>query len=365
MNSIKSLNAAHRLRAMGTRNALLVIRRSPVRSPGAATRTQTRCHRKHAMPVTFPSLDCRISTRSQARIVWVGDMSGSGGGEVHKKGTIAQLHGRKSTADTLYRCACVSQPGSEPASQPATCLNTLYRGEDAEHYVAELVEHAWRVSRRVAFNKERLTSHRVSQAGIGIAENRKNAEAFVCVILSHGWHGHFMCCDGTKVHYKDIYSLFNNKAWEHKLKLFIIQACRGDSTDSGAKLEEGENCEQTQESGNRDDASSSLDEACILNDDLFAPPETLTFFSTPEGYVSYRPKLSSCQFIEFVREELTRAWEQRVELVQSLTRVSRRIARDFQSNSKKEQYNGKKQMPCLVSHLTRDVYLVQRQSYTQ
>uniref|UniRef100_S4RDL2 Uncharacterized protein n=1 Tax=Petromyzon marinus TaxID=7757 RepID=S4RDL2_PETMA len=197
----------------------------------------------------------------------------------------------------------------------------------------------------------------------GVAENRKNAEAFVCVILSHGWHGHFMCCDGTKVHYKDIYSLFNNKAWEHKLKLFIIQACRGDSTDSGAKLEEGENCEQTQESGNRDDASSSLDEACILNDDLFAPPETLTFFSTPEGYVSYRPKLSSCQFIEFVREELTRAWEQRVELVQSLTRVSRRIARDFQSNSKKEQYNGKKQMPCLVSHLTRDVYLVQRQSY--
>ncbi|XP_078713448.1 caspase-7-like [Lampetra fluviatilis] len=225
-----------------------------------------------------------------------------------------------------------------------------------------------RILGKIGFEVDLLldkTSDDIMKALQEVAENRKNAEAFVCVILSHGWHGHFVCYDGTKVYYKDIYSLFNNKAWEHKLKLFIIQACRGGSSDSGAELEEGGDREPTQEAGNTDDASSSVDEACILKDDLFAPPETLTIYSTPEGYVSYRPNLSSCQFIEAVALELMRAWEKRVELVQSLTRVSHHIARDFQSNSKDKQYNGKKQMPCLVSHLTRDVYLVQRQGYTQ
>ncbi|KAL7876788.1 hypothetical protein SRHO_G00037350 [Serrasalmus rhombeus] len=63
--------------------------------------------------------------------------------------------------------------------------------------------------------------------------DHRDADCFVCVFLSHGKDGHVFACD-DKVDIKEITALFRGDQCESlvgKPKIFIFQACRGDTTD--------------------------------------------------------------------------------------------------------------------------------------
>ena len=46
-----------------------------------------------------------------------------------------------------------------------------------------------------------------------------------------------------------------------------------------------------------------------------------------------------------------------MDFVRLLTRVNREVAYEFQSSTQKEYMNRRKQMPSIVSKLTKDIYL--------
>uniref|UniRef100_A0A182JU74 Caspase family p20 domain-containing protein n=1 Tax=Anopheles christyi TaxID=43041 RepID=A0A182JU74_9DIPT len=130
-------------------------------------------------------------------------------------------------------------------------------------------------------------------------ENHKNSDCLLVVIMTHGDDDVLQANDGT----------FNvDRLWENfigdacpsllgKPKLFFIQACRGSSFDTGVHISQCALCDELREHGNRK------------------------------------------------------------ELLQLLTSVSRRVAYEFQSNvPDNNQMDCRKQMPCIVSMLTRMVY---------
>ena len=49
-----------------------------------------------------------------------------------------------------------------------------------------------------------------------------------------------------------------------------------------------------------------------------------------------------------------------MDLVRMLTRVSRMVAYDFESNAAQQHMNRKKQVPSIVSMLTKDVYFTSK-----
>ncbi len=108
------------------------------------------------------------------------------------------------------------------------------------------VEHRKNLSRK-EFDSELLAFSR----------DRKHAAAdmMILAILSHGRDGHIYASDGAVIGVESIYEKFNNQhcpALKGKPKFFIIQACRGDETDSAAAMY-------------GDEASGDLAEAAAAN----------------------------------------------------------------------------------------------------
>lgn len=73
------------------------------------------------------------------------------------------------------------------------------------------------------------------------------------------------------------------------------------------------------------------------------------------GYFAWRNSTRGSWFIQALVEVLQENWK-RMDLLSMMTRVSRKVAYDFESNASKEFMNRKKQIPCITSMLTRDVY---------
>uniref|UniRef100_A0A1I8HW26 ANK_REP_REGION domain-containing protein n=1 Tax=Macrostomum lignano TaxID=282301 RepID=A0A1I8HW26_9PLAT len=93
----------------------------------------------------------------------------------------------------------------------------------------------------------------------------------ICVIMAHGNNGKIVVPDGKELQIKEIVDQFNSyhcSALQHKPKVFIIQACRGERMD----------VQRPTDSGPSGDRSS------------YSPVESdiLIFYSATEGYASYR-----------------------------------------------------------------------------
>lgn len=78
---------------------------------------------------------------------------------------------------------------------------------------------------------------------------------------------------------------------------------------------------------------------------------TFYAFSLSAGYVSFRNMFSGSWFIQSLCEMLKK-YGKKYELMQILTRVNHKVAFEYEANKEKE-----KEMPCIVSKLTKDVYL--------
>ncbi|XP_072191762.1 caspase-3 [Excalfactoria chinensis] len=167
-------------------------------------------------------------------------------------------------------------------------------------------------------------------------EDHSKRSSFVCVLLSHGDEGLFYGTDGP-LELKVLTSLFRGdkcRSLAGKPKLFFIQACRGTELDSGIEADSGPD-------------ETVCQKIPVEADFLYA-------YSTAPGYYSWRNAAEGSWFIQSLCRML-KEHARKLELMQILTRVNRRVA-EYESCSTRQDFNAKKQIPCIVSMLTKEFY---------
>jgi len=172
-----------------------------------------------------------------------------------------------------------------------------------------------------------------------------DCDSFACVILSHGEEGVVYGTNGV-VTLEELVAPFREcRSLVGKPKLFFIQACRGTRLDAGVEFTDAP-------------GDTEVDESAP------APPRTyripveadfLMAYSVVPGYYAWRNSTRGSWFIQALAEALEEHAATR-DLVWILTQVNRRVAYDFESNSSQASMSHKKQVPCIVSMLTKDVY---------
>uniref|UniRef100_A0AAY4B8N9 Caspase-3 n=1 Tax=Denticeps clupeoides TaxID=299321 RepID=A0AAY4B8N9_9TELE len=174
-------------------------------------------------------------------------------------------------------------------------------------------------------------------------EDHSQSASFVCVLLSHGEEGVIYGTDGV-VELKELTRYFRGdqcRSLVGKPKLFFIQACRGTGLDCGT---ETESCIETDSVSDH----SSTERIPVEADFLYA-------YSTAPGYYSWRNVATGSWFVQSLCSLLL-AHSGHLEIMQILTRVNHKVALEFQSNSNLPGFNRMKQMPCIVSMLTKEFY---------
>ncbi|KAK2489816.1 hypothetical protein MC885_012640 [Smutsia gigantea] len=166
-------------------------------------------------------------------------------------------------------------------------------------------------------------------------EDHSNSACFACILLSHGEENLIYGTDGVTA-IKNLTAHFRGdrcKSLLEKPKLFFIQFDDGIQADSGPI--------------NETDANPRY-KVPVEADFLFA-------YSTVPGYFSWRSPGGGSWFVQALCSILNEHGKS-LEILQILTRVNNRVARHFQSYSNDPLLHEKKQIPCVVSMLTKELY---------
>nr|6PDQ_B Chain B, Ancestral Effector Caspase-3/6/7 [Homo sapiens]6PDQ_E Chain E, Ancestral Effector Caspase-3/6/7 [Homo sapiens] len=86
-----------------------------------------------------------------------------------------------------------------------------------------------------------------------------------------------------------------------------------------------------------------------------AEADFLIAYSTAPGYYSYRNTSNGSWFIQSLCEVLNK-YGSELEIMEILTRVNHKVSLRSESSSNDPAFNGKKQMPCFASMLTKKLY---------
>ncbi|KAM8876462.1 caspase-7 isoform 2-T2 [Synchiropus picturatus] len=175
-------------------------------------------------------------------------------------------------------------------------------------------------------------------------EDHSNSSCFACILLSHGEEGMIYGTDGS-MPIKSMTSLFRGdkcKSLVGKPKLFFIQACRGSEFDDGIQTDSGP------PNDNLETDANPRHKIPVEADFLFA-------YSTVPGYYSWRNPGRGSWFVQALCNVLSEFGKQ-LEIMQILTRVNYTVATSFESWSEDPRFSEKKQIPCVVSMLTKELY---------
>ncbi|XP_067928115.1 caspase-7-like [Watersipora subatra] len=172
--------------------------------------------------------------------------------------------------------------------------------------------------------------------------NYRDRDCVFVAILSHGEEGMVYGTD-KPVSYDNLFEPFkNSESLVGKPKIFVMQACRGDELDRGARYQA--------------DALPPKEQR-VPPKEYFISKESdfLLAYSVVPGYYSWRNCANGSWFIQAFCEVMKRDGR-RLELVQMLTRVNRMVSYTFKSNASSEHMTNKKQSPCITSMLTKALY---------
>ncbi|EDW81184.2 uncharacterized protein Dwil_GK11927 [Drosophila willistoni] len=172
------------------------------------------------------------------------------------------------------------------------------------------------------------------------SQDHTNSDCILVAILSHGKMG-FINAKDKEYKLDSIWSCFTADrcpTLAGKPKLFFIQACQGKSFDDGTMLRT-DHIETDGESATNYRIPNHADF-------LFA-------YSTIPGFYAWRNQLQGSWFVQALCAELATNGK-RLDILTLLTYVCQRVAIDFESyNPKIPAYNEKKQIPCIMTMLTR------------
>jgi len=180
-----------------------------------------------------------------------------------------------------------------------------------------------------------------------VEEDHSDADCLLVTVLTHGTYSNQIQA------YDDYYAAEN--LWLHfradkcgslagKPKIFIIQACRGNKSDSAVTLRHTE-------------ADSKSE---TYNSEAYKIPTYADFliaYSSMEGCYSFRDPDTGSWFIQSLCKEL-QGHSSTKDFLKILTRMTRRVGIEYESYNKKDpSLHQKKQVPSFNSMLIRDLYL--------
>ncbi|XP_070545117.1 caspase-3-like isoform X1 [Ptychodera flava] len=181
-------------------------------------------------------------------------------------------------------------------------------------------------------------------------ENHTDSDCVAVVILSHGDDGIIYGTDGTTP-VEELTKYFSGENCETlvgKPKLFFLQACRGKEFDDGVVLKSG--IDQT--------------DAAPVAQRLPVQADFLICYSTVPGYYSWRNTENGSWFIQAICKVFDR-YGQDMDVLQMMTKVSRIVAYSFESSANSPSNDKKKQIPCTVSMLTKDLLFTPKTTPTE
>ncbi|XP_053685960.1 caspase-like [Sabethes cyaneus] len=180
-------------------------------------------------------------------------------------------------------------------------------------------------------------------------ENHTENDCLLVVVMSHGEQGVLYASD-NKYTVESLWKNFVGDACPSligKPKLFFIQACRGEQFDAGVSFRSVSK-----------DVVDSINEPVTYS--IPAMADLLVMYSTYDGFYSWRNPRQGSWFVQSLCKELTENGKVR-DLLTLLTGVTRRTAYEFQSFVPYDkQMDRKKQVPCLVSMLTKTFYFTKK-----
>ncbi|NP_001091272.1 caspase 7 S homeolog [Xenopus laevis] len=175
-------------------------------------------------------------------------------------------------------------------------------------------------------------------------QDHNDSACFACIFLSHGEEGLIYGTDGA-MPIKVLTTLFRGdkcRSLVGKPKLFFIQACRGCEFDDGLEADAGP-------------ANETLETDANPRHKIPVEADFLFAYSTVPGYYSWRNPGRGSWFVQALCNVLNE-YGKELEVMQILTRVNYLVATQFESYSDDPQFNKKKQIPCVVSMLTKELY---------
>lgn len=196
--------------------------------------------------------------------------------------------------------------------------------------------------------KNDCLAHEMESLLVKVArENHENADCFACAILSHGEEGYVYGRDRA-IQIDCLVAPFKGhrcRSLAGKPKLFFIQACRGTQLDDGVETT---------------DATAEEEMETVEVRRIPTEADFLMAYSVVPGYFAWRNSTRGSWFVQALFDVFRENWK-RMDVLSMMTRVSRKVAYDFESNASKEFMNRKKQIPCITSMLTRDVFFTPKQ----
>ncbi|XP_033114206.1 caspase-3-like isoform X2 [Anneissia japonica] len=177
--------------------------------------------------------------------------------------------------------------------------------------------------------------------------------SLVIVFMSHGDDGVLYATDG-KLPVDELTAPFKGNACPSlagKPKLFFIQSCRGQKFDEPVGIDVA-----------TDEPDSKSLEFKEFKQKIPSEADILLAYACPPNYYSFRSKDDGAWFIEALEFVLKTYATDNFEIQQLLTRVCHIVAYEYESRTGRKATTGKKQVPYIVSTLTKDLYLRSRPS---
>lgn len=129
---------------------------------------------------------------------------------------------------------------------------------------------------------------------------------------------------------------------KNKPRIFIVQACQGDKTDEGfpmlAKMRRLE--------------TDSITFAPIKLEPVLPQNDFLIAYATLPGFFSFRNTENGSWFVQTLCKEINER-KSNYDLMKIFTFVNQTVAYDYESNSYSTELDQKKQIPCIMSMLTK------------
>ncbi|KAL8612464.1 hypothetical protein ACOMHN_058592 [Nucella lapillus] len=216
-------------------------------------------------------------------------------------------------------------------------------GVDAEKMYMMLSEMGFSVEVKPDYTASKIESALVQAA----REDHSEADCFACVILSHGEEGYIYGKD-KPIEINRLVAPFKGdrcKTLAGKPKIFFIQACRGEKLDGGVDVADT--------IGSRKEEDMEIEAVEIRR--IPTEADFLMAYSVVPGFYAWRNSSDGSWFVQALVKVLRDNWR-RMDLMSMMTRVCKIVAYEFESNASREFMKRKKQIPCITSMLTRDVY---------
>lgn len=166
-------------------------------------------------------------------------------------------------------------------------------------------------------------------------------------LLSHDLMSHIHAKD-RKYPLQTIWRYFvdeNCPTLKNKPRVFIIQACQGDKTDEGFPMLTRSRMRRTLETDGVPFEPIKLQPILPQNDFLIA-------YATLPGYFSFRNTQNGSWFVQSLCKEINER-KSNYDFLKILTFATQTVAYDYESNSNTIELDQKKQVPCIVSMLTK------------